>query len=77
MLFGELDAEELPNVCIKYSVNSVPTILFIRNRNVVERLVGADVRNYAERVLKHASDVSIIYLFRVSIVLKRIIDVKI
>lgn len=54
-MFLEVDAEEFPSICRTYEVKSVPTIVFIRNKQVIDRLVGADVRNYALRVVSLVS----------------------
>jgi thioredoxin 1 len=38
---GKLNVDENPNTCQKYKITSIPTILFIKNGKVVDRLVGA------------------------------------
>lgn len=38
---GKLNVDENPNTCMKYNITSIPTILFIKNGKVVDRLVGA------------------------------------
>lgn len=38
---GKLNVDNNPNVAIKYGVRSIPTILFIKNGEVVDRQVGA------------------------------------
>jgi len=60
VLFIELPAEEFPKISLRYDIKSVPSVLFIRKKEVIERLVGADVRNYAGRVVQFASDGSIV-----------------
>jgi thioredoxin 1 len=37
---GKLDVDNNPNVCQKYGITSIPTILFIKNGKVVDRTVG-------------------------------------
>ena len=38
---GKLNVDENPNVAMKYGIRSIPTILFIKNGEVVDRQVGA------------------------------------
>jgi thioredoxin 1 len=38
---GKLNVDNNPNVAMKYGVRSIPTILFIKNGEVVDRQVGA------------------------------------
>lgn len=37
---GKLNVDNNPQVSVKYGVNSIPTILFFKNGNVVDRQVG-------------------------------------
>ncbi|OQP52514.1 thioredoxin [Niastella populi] len=41
---GKLNVDENPNTCMKYNITSIPTILFIKNGKVVDRLIGAHPR---------------------------------
>jgi len=56
VLFIELPAEEFPRISLRYEIKSVPSVLFIRKKEVIERLIGADLRNYAGRVVQLSSD---------------------
>lgn len=38
---GKLNVDESPNTASKYRVMSIPTILFIKNKEVVDTIVGA------------------------------------
>lgn len=40
-LVGKLNVDLNPNVAMKYGIRSIPTILFIKNGEVVDRQVGA------------------------------------
>lgn len=41
---GKLNVDENPEVSFKYGIRSIPTILFIKNGEVVEKHVGAASR---------------------------------
>lgn len=47
-IFIKLDVDELPDVAMKYEVNSMPTFLFIKNGNIVNRFSGASVSKLRE-----------------------------
>jgi thioredoxin 1 len=38
---GKLNVDHNPQVAMKYGIRSIPTILFIKNGEVVDRSVGA------------------------------------
>jgi thioredoxin 1 len=40
-VIGKLNVDNNPNVAQKYGIRSIPTILFIKNGEVVDRQVGA------------------------------------
>lgn len=40
-IVGKLNVDHNPNVAMKYGIRSIPTILFIKNGEVVDRQVGA------------------------------------
>lgn len=42
---GKLNVDENPNTCMKYKITSIPTILFIKNGKVVDKVVGAQPRS--------------------------------
>lgn len=39
--FAKIDVDELPDIANKFSVRSIPTLVLLKDGNVVERLVGA------------------------------------
>jgi thioredoxin 1 len=38
---GKLNVDENPQVAMKYGVRSIPTVLFIKNGEVVDKIIGA------------------------------------
>jgi thioredoxin 1 len=49
---AKVDIDSNPGLSIKYSIRSIPTILFFKNGNVVDQVVGALPRAEYERRLK-------------------------
>ncbi len=49
---GKLDVDNNPNVCGKYGITSIPTILFIKNGKVVDRTVGVYPRSKLVKMIK-------------------------
>ena len=41
IIVGELNVDENPQVTAKYKVRNIPTVLFIKNGEVVDKQVGA------------------------------------
>lgn len=41
---GKLNVDENPNTCQKYNITSIPTLLFIKNGKVVDKLIGSHPR---------------------------------
>jgi thioredoxin 1 len=50
--FGKLNVDENPSTAMRYGIQSIPTILIIKNGAEVERIVGAVPRMQIETVLK-------------------------
>ena len=48
----KVDIDSNPNLSIKYSIRSIPTILFFKNGNVVDQVVGAYPRAEYDKRLK-------------------------
>ena len=48
---GELDVSASPGVASQFGVKGTPTLLFIRNGRVAERLVGFQTQMYIEEVI--------------------------
>ena len=40
-IVGKLNVDNNPNISMKYGIRSIPTILFIKNGQVVDKQVGA------------------------------------
>ena len=41
---GKCDVEENDDLSVKYAIRNVPTIIFIKNGKVIDRIVGATTR---------------------------------
>ncbi len=52
VVFGKLNVDENPAVAAEYGIMSIPTLLFARNGEVVDRLIGAVPRYVIEAKLK-------------------------
>ncbi|NXK73524.1 GLRX3 protein, partial [Amazona guildingii] len=57
--FVKLEAEAVPEVSEKYGISSVPTFLFFKNSQKVDRLDGAHAPELTKRVQRHASSSSL------------------
>jgi len=52
--FAKVNVDELPELANKYAIRSIPTLLLLREGNVVERLVGVRPQEELTRLLdKH------------------------
>jgi thioredoxin 1 len=51
---GKLNVDENPDVAMKYGIRSIPTILFIKNGEIVDRQVGASSKSALEEKLNAA-----------------------
>jgi thioredoxin 1 len=40
-VIGKVDVDSNPNVAMKYGIRNIPTVLFIKNGQVVDKQVGA------------------------------------
>jgi len=52
VVFGKLNVDENPAVAAEYGIMSIPTLLFARNGEVVDRLIGAAPRQIIEAKLR-------------------------
>ncbi len=52
VVFGKLNVDDNPAVASEYGIMSIPTLLFARNGEVVDRLIGAVPRQIIEAKLK-------------------------
>lgn len=53
--FVKLEAENLPEISLKYEISAVPTFLLFKNQKVVDRLDGANAPALTKKVQHHAS----------------------
>jgi thioredoxin 1 len=49
---GKLNVDHSPNTCQKYNITSIPTLLFIKNGKVVDKLIGAHPKSAMEKKIK-------------------------
>lgn len=56
--FAKVNVDELPEVADKYAIRSIPTLLLLREGNVVERLVGVRAQQELARLLDQYASVS-------------------
>ena len=52
MTFAKLNVDENPSTAMKYNIQSIPTILIIKNEVEAERIIGAVPKEQIEAVLK-------------------------
>lgn len=52
VIIGKCDVEENNDLAVAFKIRSVPTILFIRNGEVVDKVVGAVSREEIEKKIK-------------------------
>ncbi|XP_061491626.1 glutaredoxin-3 [Rhineura floridana] len=57
--FVKLEAEAVPEVSEKYEITSVPTFLFFKNLQKIDRLDGAHAPELTKKVQRHASSLTI------------------
>lgn len=51
-VIGKVDVDNNPGISAKYGIRNIPTILFIKNGEVVDKQVGAVPKNVLEEKLK-------------------------
>lgn len=49
---GKLNVDENPETCEDYGIMSIPTLLFFKNGELVERIVGAARKNDVQKVIE-------------------------
>jgi thioredoxin 1 len=52
IVFGKLDTDESPKTAMALSIHSIPTLIFYKDGNQVERITGAHPRANIEAVIK-------------------------
>ena len=53
VVFLKVDVDENPDTAAKYSVSAMPTFIFIKGGEVVDRLMGANPDRLQELILEH------------------------
>ncbi|MCB9236187.1 MAG: thioredoxin [Bacteroidia bacterium] len=51
-VIGKLDVDNNPEASFKYKVRNIPTVLFLQNGEIVDKVVGAVPKNVLEDKLK-------------------------
>ncbi|MFX1497924.1 MAG: thioredoxin [Promethearchaeota archaeon] len=51
-IFIKVNVDQNPSIAQRYRITGIPTTLFIKNKNVVHKIVGAVNQEYMERVLE-------------------------
>ncbi len=51
-LIGKVDVDNNPEISMRYGIRNIPTILFIKNGEVVDKQVGAVPKSTLEDTLK-------------------------
>jgi thioredoxin 1 len=57
VLVGKVNVDENPEVSMKYGIRSIPTILILKNGEVVEKQVGVTTKkNLADKIEAHLQE---------------------
>ena len=51
--FAKVNVDEMPDVASKFAIRSIPTLVLLRDGNVVERLIGLRAEQELAEVLSH------------------------
>jgi thioredoxin 1 len=54
VVFVKVDVDENPETAAKYSVSAMPTFVFVKDGEVVDRLMGANPTRLQELIEEHA-----------------------
>jgi len=52
VVIGKVDVDAYPTIATKYGIRNIPTILFFKNGELVDKHVGAVPKNVLEQKLK-------------------------
>jgi len=44
-IIGKLDVDDNPEICEKFGIRNIPTIIFVKNGELVDKQVGAGAKN--------------------------------
>ncbi len=44
-VMGKVDVDSNPNIAVRYGIRNIPTILFIKNGEIIDKQVGAVPKN--------------------------------
>jgi thioredoxin 1 len=51
VVVGKVDVEEQDDLAAQFGIRNIPTVLFIKDGQVVDKIVGATVKaNYVEKI---------------------------
>src|SRR5690606_38754472 len=53
-LVGKVNVDDSPEISFKYAIRSIPTVLFLRNGEVVDRQVGVTTKSILAKKLETA-----------------------
>lgn len=51
-VIGKVDVDENPGISMRYGIRNIPTILFLKNGEIVDKQVGAVPKSVLEQKLK-------------------------
>ena len=51
-IIGKVNVDENPEITVKYGIRNIPTVLFIKNGEIVDKQVGAVPKSVLEEKLK-------------------------
>lgn len=58
VVVGKVDVDENSTTSSKYGIRNIPTILFLKNGEVVDKLVGAQAKaKFVEKIEEHSKSV--------------------
>lgn len=55
IVFGKLNVDENPNTAWSFGIQSIPTLLVMRNGKEVDRIVGALPKEQIERIIQNSA----------------------
>ncbi|KAJ7527621.1 hypothetical protein O6H91_16G064000 [Diphasiastrum complanatum] len=55
IVFLKIDVDQMPDLADEFDVQAMPTFVFTRNGNRIDRLVGANLRDLERKVAGHAA----------------------